>query len=113
MKTVEQKAIDYANENTTIGLSKEMAVRAYIAGTFESLSSQWRSVDDELPDENTLVLCRMKNTGAIVSGFITKRWRPYPEGSTLPNFHFEDYGGYECTHWMPLPPNTPEEDEQD
>lgn len=50
----------------------------------------------------------MKSNGAIVSGYITTHLDGYPEVATSPDFHFEDYGGYECTHWMPLPP-MPEE----
>ena len=84
----------------------------YMLGRRDALAGQWRSVEDELPDEGTEVLCLMKSNGAIVSGFITKRWHPYPEVATDTGFHFEDYGGYECTHWMPLPPDTPEDDEQ-
>lgn len=69
-----------------------------------ALSHQWRSVEDELPNEDEEVLCRMKSNGAIVSGFIMKSKRTGRlEVATSPDFHFEDYGDYEPTHWMPIP----------
>ncbi len=71
--------------------------------TNRAVPPQWRSVEDELPEESERVLCLMKSNGAIVSGYITKRWHDYPEVATDTDFHFEDYGGYECTHWMPIP----------
>lgn len=58
-------------------------------------------VEDRLPLESSRVLCRMKSNGQIVSGYLYKE-----DGkvcvATDPNFHFEDYGDYEATHWFPL-----------
>lgn len=65
--------------------------------------SQWISVDERLPNEDKEVLCRMKSNGAVVSGFIFKNEKGIPQVATSPDFHFEDYGGYEPTHWMPIP----------
>lgn len=78
---------------------------AHEAGAIEALAGQWRSVKDELPDDHTMVLCRMASNGAIVSGYITKLYGDYPMVATDPSFHFEDWGNneYECTHWMPIP----------
>lgn len=70
--------------------------------------SEWISVEEWLPDENEEVLCMMKSNGAIVSGFIFKNAKDTPQVATSPNFHFEDYGGYEPTHWLYIPPLNPE-----
>lgn len=83
-------------------------IDGYRAGIADALDGLWRSVDDELPDENEEVLCMMKSNNAIVGGFITKQWNDYPKVATAPDFHFEDYGGYECSHWMPIPPLLPD-----
>lgn len=63
----------------------------------------WISVKDRLPNDNELVLCRMKSNGAIVNGYIFISPDGYPCVSTLPDFEFEDYGGYACDMWMPIP----------
>lgn len=64
---------------------------------------QWVSVEDALPDESEEVLCMMKSNGAVVSGFIFRNKKGIPEVATDSCFHFEDYGGYEPTHWMHKP----------
>ena len=117
--TIEDKAKTYAAENrrVAIGVDEVFDIssqieRAYLAGATEALAEQWRSVEDELPEGNTMVLCRMKSNGAIVSGYITKQYSDYPMVATDPSFHFEDWGEneFECTHWMRLP--EPPEDER-
>lgn len=65
--------------------------------------SSWISVEKQLPKENELVLCRMKSNGAIVSGYIFISPDNYACVSTLPDFEFEDYGGYVCDMWRPIP----------
>lgn len=65
--------------------------------------SSWISVEKQLPKENELVLCRMKSNGAIVSGYIFISPDNYACVSTLPDFEFEDYGGYVCDMWRPMP----------
>ena len=66
-------------------------------------------VEERLPLESMCVLCRMKSNGQIVSGYLYKK-----DGkvcvATDPNFHFEDYGDYEATHWFPLVDVMGEED---
>lgn len=66
-------------------------------------------VEERLPLEGMRVLCRMKSNGQIVSGYLYKK-----DGkvcvATDPNFHFEDYGDYEATHWSPLVDVMGEED---
>ena len=58
-------------------------------------------IEERLPLESQCVLCRMKSNGQIVSGYLYKK-----DGkvcvATDPDFEFEDYGGYEATHWFPL-----------
>lgn len=63
----------------------------------------WINVNERLPNEDEIVLCRMKSNGAIVSGYIFISPGGYACVSTSPNFEFEDYGGYECDMWMPIP----------
>ena len=65
--------------------------------------SPWISVEERLPKENELVLCRMVSNGAIVSGFINPIPGCQPQVSTSPDFEFEDYGDYVCDMWMPIP----------
>ena len=58
-------------------------------------------VEEDLPLESMCVLCRMKSNGQIVSGYLFKNNGKVCV-ATDPNFHFEDYGDYEATHWFPL-----------
>lgn len=79
------------------------------SGTLSALSHQWVSVEDALPEPHEEVLCMMKSNGAVVSGFILKNGKGKPEVATDPCFHFEDYEGYEPTHWCPIPPLNPDD----
>lgn len=81
-------------------------------GTSDALNNQWIPVDEQLPGESEEVLCRMKSNGAVVSGFIFINKKGIPQVATDSCFHFEDYEGYEPTHWMPLPPLNPEKEER-
>lgn len=77
---------------------------AFEAGAeWQAKQSPWTLVKDKLPDESELVLCRMVSNEAIVSGFIFISPDGLPCVATLPNFEFEDYGGYVCDMWMPIP----------
>lgn len=88
------------------------AAQEYTADqTREAIDSQWISVEERLPKESEEVLCMMKSNGAIVSGFIFKNEKGAPQVATSPDFHFEDYGGYEPTHWCPIPQLNPEKEE--
>ena len=62
----------------------------------------WRPVTDEQYPTDKEVLCRMKSNGAIVSGFIYKENGVY-KVATSSDFHFEDYGDYECDLYMLIP----------
>lgn len=76
----------------------------FIAGAeWQSKRSLWISVEERLPEEDELVLCRMVSNGAIVSGFINPISGCQPQVSTLPDFLFEDYSDYVCDMWMPIP----------
>lgn len=70
---------------------------------WQAKQSPWISVNERLPNENEIVLCRMKSNEAIVSGYIFISPEGYARISTSPDFEFEDYGGYECDMWMPIP----------
>lgn len=70
---------------------------------WQSEQSPWVNVKERLPDENEIVLCRMVSNEAIVSGYIFVSPDNYVCVSTLPDFEFEDYGGYVCDMWMPIP----------
>lgn len=88
-------------------LARKIALRAFASGAEWADAhpkNPWISVKDRLPNDNELVLCRMKSNGAIVNGYIFISPDGYPCVSTLPDFEFEDYGGYVCDMWMPIPP---------
>lgn len=63
---------------------------------------EWRNVTDEQYPTDRKVLCRMKSNGAIVSGYIYKENGIY-KVATSSDFHFEDYGNYECDLYMLIP----------
>lgn len=70
---------------------------------WQSKQSPWISVKERLPEPNNLVLCRMVSNGAIVSGYIVVSSRRSPYVATDGGFEFEDWNGYECDMWMPIP----------
>lgn len=70
---------------------------------WQAKQSPWISVEERLPKENEMVLCRMVSNGAIVSGYIVVEAGKPPHVATSGNFEFEDYGDYECDMWMPIP----------
>lgn len=110
-------AYDYATEKTKFrkDVLKEVDADNYVprhsdcmedfqcGADWQAKQSPWINVNERLPNENEIVLCRMKSNGAIVSGYIFISPEGYACVSTSPNFEFEDYGGYECDMWMPIP----------
>lgn len=70
---------------------------------WQSKQSPWISVNERLPEPNKLVLCRMVSNGAIVSGYIVVSSGRSPYVATDGGFEFEDWNGYECDMWMPIP----------
>ena len=65
--------------------------------------SPWISVEERLPKQNELVLCRMVSNGAIVSGYIFVEDKKPPRVATQGSFEFEDWNDYECDMWMSIP----------
>ena len=53
--TTEERATAYAERYEARPMA-ETAIRAYIAGATEALASQWRSVEEELPEPDTMCL---------------------------------------------------------
>lgn len=101
-QTVEEAAKQGAEGYNIIG--QTIYKLGFIAGSnWQSKQSPWISVEERLPKENELVLCRMVSNGAIVSGFINPIPGCQPQVSTSPDFEFEDYGDYVCDMWMPIP----------
>lgn len=102
-QTLEEAAHSYA-ESRSSGSAYPAFYQGFIAGAeWKEKQSPWTLVKDRLPDESELVLCRMVSNEAIVSGFIFISPDGLPCVATLPNFEFDDYGGYVCDMWMPIP----------
>ncbi|MFR4280840.1 MAG: hypothetical protein ACLURT_02460 [Bacteroides uniformis] len=111
-QTVEEAARSFAEEcriaNIKAGLDypyDEIDMRNAFEGgvQWQAKQSPWISVEERLPEQNELVLCRMVSNEAIVSGFIIPTPSGRPRVVTLPDFEFEDYGDYVCEMWTPIP----------
>lgn len=113
-QTVEEAEKEYAKSvidsfGTNGVPSSIFAIKGMIALGFENgaewhaRQSPWISVEERLPEDNELVLCRMVSNGTIVSGFIIPTPSGRPRVVTLPDFEFEDYGDYVCDMWSPIP----------
>lgn len=102
-QTVEEAAHFFA-ESRSSGSAFPAYYQGFIAGAeWQAKQSPWISVEERLPKENEMVLCRMVSNGAIVSGYIVVEAGKPPHVATSGNFEFEDYGDYECDMWMPIP----------
>lgn len=93
---MEQTIHEYAKEHGSDEASYDSIKEAVLFGI--SLASKWHKVEDKLPQADEEVLCMMKSNDAIVSGFIYKEGDKY-KVATTPDFYFEDWENYECTHW--------------
>lgn len=116
-QTVEEAAYDYATNKTKFrkDVLKEVDADTYVSrhadsmedfqcgAEWQSKQSPWISVNERLPEPNKLVLCRMVSNGAIVSGYIVVSPGRSPYVATDGGFEFEDWNGYECDMWMPIP----------
>lgn len=104
-QTVEAAAREYSNDQR----NRQHHCEPYCIVDFKSgvewqaKQSPWISVEERLPEQNELVLCRMVSNEAIVSGFIIPTPSGRPRVVTLPDFEFEDYGDYVCDMWTPIP----------
>lgn len=99
MKTIEQRATAYA-----AGLSRtpgyDPAIRlAYIKGAEDALKSQWRSVDDELPEdgEKCVIMDKDGRVRAAVYDAETKHWDMDMGNTTY------RYQAKTTLCWMPIP----------
>lgn len=92
---VSEKALAYVR-NTQIRYSDESIARAYIAGWFEALQSQWRSVEDELPEIDDYVLVIFSRS--CIPTYIEKAVAYYngEEWYTQAGWHIQP------THWLPI-----------
>ena len=70
--------------------------------SISSNNLQWIPVEERVPLAWMKVLCMMKSNGQIVSGYLYTKEDGKVYVSTDTDFHFEDYGGYEVSHWCPL-----------
>ncbi|MBC5632090.1 hypothetical protein [Parabacteroides hominis] len=106
-QTVEEAAKDYNDSfkwKRDTEQIQQYCIDSFIAGAeWQAKQAPWISVEERLPKENELVLCRMVSNGAIVSGFINPIPGCQPQVSTSPDFEFEDYGDYTCDMWMSIP----------
>lgn len=104
-QTVEEAAREYSSQwawNSQPDMWQ--SEKDFKAGAeWQSKQSPWISVEERLPEQNELVLCRMVSNEAIVSGFIIPTPSGRPRVVTLPDFEFEDYGDYVCDMWTPIP----------
>lgn len=72
--------------------------QAYLDGYTAAEQSQWRSVEEELPEEERLVLAAFKTDGyrtarMAIYSHDYERWISFPGTCTLSNVDF----------WMPIP----------
>ena len=104
-QTVEEAAKEYSSQwawNSQPDMWQ--SEKDFKAGAeWQAKQSPWVSVEERLPEDSKLVLCRMVSNGAIVSGVIIPTPSGQPRVVTLPDFEFEDYGNYVCDMWMPIP----------
>lgn len=112
-KTKSQQAQEYAEKKThelilTIGKgpwprTRELLAKAYLDGYTACEQSQWRSVEDELPEDDRLVLAHFSDVDPELS-YATAYYR---DGA----WQTPDDWYYDCKidFWMPItPPSLPE-----
>ncbi len=107
-QTVEEAAREAAEDcyecHYDDSLEMRLVKEAFRQGAeWQSKQSPWISVKERLPEPNKIVLCRMVSNGAIVSGYIVVSSGRSPYVATDGGFEFEDWNGYECDMWMPIP----------
>lgn len=108
-KLIEAEAKDRFSHNVFrafTDIEKNIAITEFKYGGLFVLSKwqeaeRWRKVEEELPDPDIAVLCRMKSTNVIVEGFIYKH-NGIAKIETQPDFEFEDYADGEVIEWKPI-----------
>lgn len=90
---------NYALFNEGMRKGSEIAKEIILSKWQEA--ERWRKVEEELPDTDTAVLCRMKSPNVIVEGFIYK-YNGIAKIETQPDFEFEDYANGEVIEWKPI-----------
>lgn len=98
--TIEEKAKAYAENQLHVvdwGFDYEDITRGFLAGATEALASQWRSVEEELPEDNRLVLAHFSDVDPELS-YATAYYR---DGA----WQTPDDWYYDCKidFWMPIP----------
>ena len=108
-QTLEEASIKVAEDCYEMPYNENLLHMLLIKQAFElgaewqANQSPWISVKERLPSEYEFVICRMVSNEAIVGGYIFVSPDGLPCVATLPNFEFDDYGGYVCDMWMPMP----------
>ncbi len=97
--TTEDKAKAYADRYEAKPMA-ETAIRAYIAGHFEALASQWKDPKVELPEDDSVVLAKIAET-ANEHEFIRYTVARYTDGCWI----FQDEYFEDCmvSHWLRIP----------
>lgn len=108
-QTKDQQAQEYAEkqrlyaaisgDGTSVLYTPKQFVNAYLDGYNAAEQSMWRSVEEELPEEERLVLAAFKTDGyrtarMAIYSHDYERWISFPGTLTLSNVDF----------WMPIPP---------
>lgn len=91
--TTEEKARAYADRYEAKPMA-ETAIRAYVAGHFEALASQWKDPKVELPEDDDTVLT-LSSYGPVLA-YYSKQDEMW--------FAYGNYGDITPTHWLPIPP---------
>ena len=89
--TIEEKAKAYADRYEAKPMA-ETAIRAYIAGHFEALASQWKDPKVELPEDDETVFVSDENGFHIASYFDGEWYSSDDEFTCNPQM------------WLPIPP---------
>lgn len=100
MKTIQDKANEYAldmNEKCDGFFNCRSLVDAYVKGATEALASQWRSVEDGLPEtyDDVLVVYPPSYSPSHIEKAVA-----YYDGE---DWYTKDGEHIRPSHWMPIP----------
>lgn len=101
-QTLKEAVAEYIENHVSRNENASFSAAFRAGAEWQLKQSPWISVEEKLPAEQELVLCRMLSNGAIVSGYIYLK-SCKPRVATNADFEFEDYGDYEPDIWMPIP----------